>query len=399
MQRAAMGDFLRRMHRTLSGDEFEELLSYLDEPDRVAEELMRASLPNRTGGSLPSALAPHDWDFVGACFFCFTAATTIGYGNYTPQTWEGKLFLVFYSLFAIPACLNAFAQVTDRALDVLARRFRRRQVFDKRIGDAFEMFDLDRSGKLERSEVRKAMRVLGYDLNDTSHGREMAARFEDGFSLADPDGDGALDVSEFRVFVLSVAPDAAAKIETMLSKGYVVLLALGIFFFVVTLSTIIFGSFYEAESWTPLDAFYFTVVTFTTIGFGDFSPDPHPGWFAAIFIMVTFLGLGITATLVRAASDPAFNTWATIRSLAPRRLDRLETSLTEAASRLSSVFGLDRRHTGKSRPKQARVPPEYRSPGLHGGAGRHTALDGAPPAEECRPPSPAPAPTTEQGFV
>ena len=78
---------------------------------------------------------------------------------------------------------------------------------------AFHMFDSDRSGKLERSEVRKAMRVLGYPLDETEHGRELAARFEEGFSLADPDHDGALDADEFRIFVLTVAPDAAAKVR------------------------------------------------------------------------------------------------------------------------------------------------------------------------------------------
>lgn len=131
--RAALGDFLRRMHDALTPEQFHELIGYLDQSDRVAEELIRARLPNKTGDPLPAALAPHDWDFVGACFFCFTAATTIGYGNYTPKTDGGKMFLVFYALIAIPSCLNAFAHITDRALALLARRFRKRQVFDKRI--------------------------------------------------------------------------------------------------------------------------------------------------------------------------------------------------------------------------------------------------------------------------
>ena len=60
-------------------------------------------------------LAPHDWDLVGATCFCFTAATTIGYGNYTPTTDAGKLFLVFYSLVAIPACLRASPRASRSA--------------------------------------------------------------------------------------------------------------------------------------------------------------------------------------------------------------------------------------------------------------------------------------------
>ena len=34
-------------------------------------------------------------------------------------------------------------------------------VFEKRIQQAFLMFDADRSGKLDRAEVRNAMRILG----------------------------------------------------------------------------------------------------------------------------------------------------------------------------------------------------------------------------------------------
>ena len=58
------------------------------------------------------------------------------------------------------------------------------------------------------------------------------------------------------------------------------------------MAQVIFSAFYSAEHWTPLDAFYFTVVSYSTIGFGDFSPDPHPSWFAAIFIVTTGAALG-----------------------------------------------------------------------------------------------------------
>ena len=43
-------------------------------------------------------------------------ATTIGYGNYTPQTNEGKWFTLVYILVAIPVCLNAYAKISDALL-------------------------------------------------------------------------------------------------------------------------------------------------------------------------------------------------------------------------------------------------------------------------------------------
>ena len=313
LDRAALADFLKRMNATLTQPEFHEMVAFMGKEDRVAEEMLRSD-------SGDPALAPHDWDFVGACFFCFTAATTIGYGNYTPRTNGGKAFLIFYALVAIPACLTAFSEVSDRALEMLARRFRDRHVFDKRIEQVFVYFDLDRSGKLDRSEVRNAMRVLGYSIDASP---ELFAKFDEGFSRSDADGDGELDTLEFKSFVLTIAPDASVRVEQVLSKGYVVVFAFLIFVVVVAFSTLCFSAFYQAEDWTVLDAFYFTVVSFTTIGFGDFSPDPHPGWFAAVFILTTFFGLGITATLARAASDRAFSLSSLLRGLSPRKFDRL----------------------------------------------------------------------------
>ena len=86
--RRNLADFLRRMHAALDEESFHELVSVLGRvEDRVAEEMVRANI---SSAALPDVLAPHDWDFVGACFFCFTAATTIGYGNYTPQVRTNK---------------------------------------------------------------------------------------------------------------------------------------------------------------------------------------------------------------------------------------------------------------------------------------------------------------------
>ena len=56
-------------------------------------------------------------------------------------------------------------------------------------------------------------------------GQELAEHFDRGFTACDPDGDNALDLDEFRSFVLTVAPDAAVKVELVLSKGYVVIFA------------------------------------------------------------------------------------------------------------------------------------------------------------------------------
>ena len=115
--RRRLAAFLQRMRATLGNEDWHDLVHFLGRvDDRVAEEMVRANLTRKAHSAV---LAPHDWDFTGSVFFCFTAATTIGYGNYTPTTDAGKAFLVLYALVAIPACLNAFAEISDRALELL----------------------------------------------------------------------------------------------------------------------------------------------------------------------------------------------------------------------------------------------------------------------------------------
>jgi len=41
---------------------------------------------------------PLTW--VDACYFATVTATSIGYGDITPQTDTGRLFLIFYMLFS-----------------------------------------------------------------------------------------------------------------------------------------------------------------------------------------------------------------------------------------------------------------------------------------------------------
>ncbi|KAL1455184.1 hypothetical protein WDU94_009295 [Cyamophila willieti] len=57
-----------------------------------------------------------DWTFGQSVFFASTLVTTIGYGQVTPMSTNGKLFCIFYSIVGIPLTLILFTSLSDRLL-------------------------------------------------------------------------------------------------------------------------------------------------------------------------------------------------------------------------------------------------------------------------------------------
>lgn len=41
------------------------------------------------------------WDYVDSLYFSIITLTTIGYGDFSPQTTEGKLFTIFYIILGV----------------------------------------------------------------------------------------------------------------------------------------------------------------------------------------------------------------------------------------------------------------------------------------------------------
>lgn len=65
------------------------------------------------------------WHFEGATFFSITVATTVGYGAHAPQTDEGKIAFIVFSVFAI----SITALTVRQLLTVLGRCFRRSEQY------------------------------------------------------------------------------------------------------------------------------------------------------------------------------------------------------------------------------------------------------------------------------
>ena len=58
------------------------------------------------------------WDWIDCFYFSVITLTTIGYGDFSPQTLEGKLFTVFYILVGIGMILSFIHTVYHHYTDI-----------------------------------------------------------------------------------------------------------------------------------------------------------------------------------------------------------------------------------------------------------------------------------------
>lgn len=305
--------FFTKMNASLPPADFAQLLEYMDVDSGEESGLAGIHTEMETlaqGGADALRNLPREWDFPGACFFCFTAATTIGYGNYTPRTDTGKLLLVFYVIVAIPLFLQAYSDVSDLGLHLLLRALNSRGSKTLPLERAMRMFDANHDGMINRADLMRGLVHLGYDVEDAQTRRHLQSVLpQDVLS-----GERQLLATELSLVVRRLH-NAHTKLQQAVVKGQLVLIALVLFFLLAALSTVYFAK--TRKLWGWIDSFYFTIVTFTTIGFGDFSPYPRPAAKALGFVTFCFLGIAVTAILVRAASDPDVDMAATLRATLP----------------------------------------------------------------------------------
>jgi len=88
-------DYLEAAHHFETNDDFSR--EFLENYIHLTKVFTKKDLDNVTG----DIKNPH-WHLRGAALFCLTLMSTIGYGVYTPQTNEGKLFCCIFTMIAIP---------------------------------------------------------------------------------------------------------------------------------------------------------------------------------------------------------------------------------------------------------------------------------------------------------
>lgn len=240
--------FLSKMNASLPPADFARLLEYMDVDSGEESGLAGVYVEMDTlaeGGPDALRALPREWDFSGACFFCFTAATTIGYGNYTPRTDAGKLLLVFYVIIAIPLFLRAYSDISDLGVYLLLRALNGQGSKTLQLQRAIRMFDKNGDAMIDRAELMRGLVALGYDLQDAQTRRHLQSILPQNVLS----GARELQLRELKS-VLRQLHDANTKLTQAVVKGQLVLIALVIFFMLAMLSTIYFARSRKAWSLT-----------------------------------------------------------------------------------------------------------------------------------------------------
>lgn len=150
------------------------------------------------------AMERDDFNFVDALYMSVITATTVGYGDYSPQTEGGRVFAVFWLLGAVICTGKAIGDVADlyatRAKALIEERRLKRNVT---IQDLKEYGGDD--GKLDKNEfalckLRAMSRISRKDLTDCA----------EQFQLIDHDGGGVIDQKDVIHYGLEATMKALA---------------------------------------------------------------------------------------------------------------------------------------------------------------------------------------------
>jgi voltage-gated potassium channel len=98
---------------------FKTIVSFLS--DREYRDLLLTTLVTIGVGSVVYHLV-EGWSWLDSIYFSVITLTTIGYGDYSPQTDEGKIFTIFYIVIGLGIILSFINTIYNHYNDVKAER-------------------------------------------------------------------------------------------------------------------------------------------------------------------------------------------------------------------------------------------------------------------------------------
>lgn len=66
---------------------------------------------------------PYIWTFYHAFYFVFTVVSTVGYGNISPNSTFGRMFMIFYAIIGLPLNAIMFANLGEIFAATVGRRY------------------------------------------------------------------------------------------------------------------------------------------------------------------------------------------------------------------------------------------------------------------------------------
>jgi len=186
------------------------------------------------------------WNYLNCVYFCTVTITTIGFGDLTPVTVGGKLFVMFYTVIGLGVIAYALSIISQKFVDTadftweITRRFRR-----KKKKHAFKSLELSDISNFDEEERRKK------------------------------------------------ASNRKRGIMYNISKGHKLWIAVAFYGIMLLVGAAIFNSLEttaNGEPWGYFNSIYFCFVALSTIGYGDFRPRREVT--KIVFIFYVLLGLG-----------------------------------------------------------------------------------------------------------
>ena len=238
------------------------------------------------------------WRFIDSFWFAFVTLSTIGYGDFTPQTPFSRVIFVVISKVGLGTMTLFLAEAVDyanrqrenarKAMQRVAKADKlRKSGMSVNAQEYWDRIDTDRSGSIEGTEIHKLARWVlesfrppGEEMKDISE-EDVKTEAAVIMKNCDHNNDGTLDEIEFKHYYNTVVINLELQ-HSALHKKYcfglvqptTLLQRLGVKVLISMITfaimLVIGGSVLNwSEGWWFTDGVYFAFQTSSTIGYGD----------------------------------------------------------------------------------------------------------------------------------
>jgi hypothetical protein len=231
--------------------------------------------PSNYNNNLTEMSFAQNWEFGGeTIFFVFTLLATIGYGNVSPLTDNGKIFCIIYLILGVPLTIALLTIIVDRiefgitGYSTVINQFKMMNRSNKKKG-IYNTINSNEKNH-EAALVTGKFNFKNCSSIDDSKVREKALRNHNQQQQQHQQKNSQQNNKLYKFCCSNIY-----------FQSFIVGLILVLFIYV--LPAFLF-TYYTEKEWSYLDAIYFIFISITTIGFGDFVPgdmytSPTRGWY------------------------------------------------------------------------------------------------------------------------